>query len=228
MVYGSVDSGTYTDTAVRDDTYWEIHEDATNGITVEFTFNLPGDDHRPGSFDVFGHYIGTPGTTHYLNLWAYNYEATTWEMLAEEYMPGGLTSDTSYSYEYREQHVDRDNSNEVKIRLVHNPTTYNAAHELFLDYVAVSSVEVVTAEDLANAVWAHTVAVRLLGLSQENYSLDQTVYTTFNGQKLLTSARLRVYDTAAHVGTATGVVGTYTITSAWTEDEMTSYQVVKQ
>lgn len=68
---------------------------------------------------------------------------------------------------------------------------------------------------------------RILGLVQENQYLDQTVYTTYNGQKLLTSGRLRTYSDAASVGTTSNVVATYNITATWSGDEMQSYKVVK-
>jgi hypothetical protein len=63
---------------------------------------------------------------------------------------------------------------------------------------------------------------------QENYYLDQTVYTTYNGVKLLTSGRLRTYTDAGSVGTSSNVLATYTVTASWTNDELTSYGVVKQ
>ena len=55
------------------------------------------------------------------------------------------------------RHIDRDNSNEIKIRLVHNVTSYSAAHNLFLDFVCVTGIEVLTAVDIADAVLAATV-----------------------------------------------------------------------
>ena len=73
-------------------------------------------------------------------------------------MPGGMTSDNSYSAEYQERHIDRTNNNEVKVRLIHHVTTYNAGHSLYLDYFAVSSIEYTTAEDIADAVWDETLS----------------------------------------------------------------------
>jgi len=68
---------------------------------------------------------------------------------------------------------------------------------------------------------------RALGLVQENYYIDQTSYITYNGIKLMTSGRMRIYSSAGSVGTANDVIATYTITTDWTNDEMTSYKVVK-
>lgn len=70
--------------------------------------------------------------------------------------------------------------------------------------------------------------LRAVGLMQENHYLDQTVYTTFNGVKLLTSGRIRTYTNAGSVGTASNVLATYLITATWSDDELQSYKVVKQ
>lgn len=68
---------------------------------------------------------------------------------------------------------------------------------------------------------------RALGLMQENYFLDQTVYTIYQGVKLLTSGRIRIYSVAGSVGTGSNVTATYNITSNWTNDELDDYKVVK-
>ena len=57
-------------------------------------------------------------------------------------MPGGNTTDSTYSCGYGEKNVDRLNSNEVKLRIIHTPATYSAQHDIFLDYVEISSIEV--------------------------------------------------------------------------------------
>lgn len=54
----------------------------------------------------------------------------------------------------------------------------------------------------------------LVGLSQMNVYIDQCVYDASYGG--LQSARLRIYDAAVNVGTATGVIATFTITAAIT------------
>lgn len=69
---------------------------------------------------------------------------------------------------------------------------------------------------------------RILGMVQENFYLDQTVYTEYEGKKLLTSGRIRIYSVAGSVGTDSDVLATYTITSVWSGDELTSYGVIKQ
>lgn len=68
---------------------------------------------------------------------------------------------------------------------------------------------------------------RVLGLSQENYALDNTSYITYNSVKLLTAGRLRIYSDSGSVGTDSDVVATYNVVSDWTNDELNSYKVTK-
>ncbi len=78
-----------------------------------------------------------------------------------------------------------------------------------------------------NTVEMQTKLDRILGLTQENQYMDQTVYTTYQGIKLLTSGRVRVYSDASSVGTGSNVIAVYNITTVWNGDEMVSYKVVK-
>ena len=63
----------------------------------------------------------------------------------------------------------------------------------------------------------------ILGLNQENFFIDNTVYTGV----YLTGARIRIYSVAGSVGTASDVIATYTMTATYTGDAMTNYKVVK-
>jgi len=71
-------------------------------------------------------------------------------------------------------------------------------------------------------VWQDPRALRIKGLSQENQFMDQTVYDS-NSQ--LISARIRLYDSAANVGTDNGVIATYTVTSTYSGTNLTNYKV---
>ena len=218
----------YQVTFVRDNVYWQIQEDAVNGITVEFDFNIPNGE-RAGVVKTFGRYVGIPNTTHYIELWAYNFESLAWELLQEIFMPGGITSDSENTHAYFERHIDRDNNNQVKIRLIHHTTIYNPTHILYLDYVAITSIDVITAADIASAVWSEPTSgysdstrfgglivqlsndlKRLLGLTHENIFIDNPVYDSDGN---LTSARVRIYSNPASVGTASDVIGVYEITA---------------
>lgn len=145
IIEGVTSSGSSSDINVRDTNEWEISEDAATGLTVEFIFNIPNDD-QASEFSLFGNYSGSPGLTHFLDLWAYNYVASSWELLSGEFLPGGITEATEYTETYYESHIDRTNNNEVKLRLIHNVTTYNNSHALNLDFVGVTSIEQITAE----------------------------------------------------------------------------------
>lgn len=70
--------------------------------------------------------------------------------------------------------------------------------------------------------------LRVLGLTQENYYLDQTSYDVYEGQKQMTSGRIRLYSDPASVGTNDDVIATYTVTANWTGAEMDDYSVKKQ
>jgi len=250
ILFGVLGGGSYLDTFVRDGIYWHIEESAVNGLTAQMSFNIP-DGNRAGVVKVFGRYMGVPSTTHYIELWAYNYESMSWEQLSEIFLPGGNTSDSEYTHEYFERHIDRDNNNEVKIRFVHNVTTYIASHDMYLDYVAVTSIDVITAADIANAVWSENPSgysgtdnfggivnqinsnvvtlsndmKRLLGLTHENIFIDNPVY---DGDGNLTSARVRIYSNPASVGTLVDVIGTYTISAPSTAPgQFTTWQQVR-
>jgi len=241
VVYGTVLSGTYASLTSRDNTYWQIEEDGTNGITIEATFNLPSVDHRAGTVNIFGRYEGLPATVHYIDLFAYNYETSSWEQLQETFMPGGNTSDDTFSHEYFERHIARSNSNEVKIRLVHNVTTYNATHDIFLDYMDVSSIEVITAADIADAVWDEPIAdhtsvgttgltvQKILGMTLENHVEDDIVRDA-SGNK--TSSIIYCYNSASNATThdkLTGITAKYVVTGNFdANNRVTSFSVILQ
>jgi len=69
--------------------------------------------------------------------------------------------------------------------------------------------------------------VRALGLMQENFAIDQQSYVDYQGQKLLVSARIRLYSDAASVGTDNNVVHTYAVAATWNGQEQLSYTVKK-
>lgn len=69
---------------------------------------------------------------------------------------------------------------------------------------------------------------RVLGLTQENYYLDNTVYTEYQGAQLLISGRIRIYSNDVDVGTDNNVIDAYQIISTWTGHKLDTYKVVKQ
>lgn len=65
---------------------------------------------------------------------------------------------------------------------------------------------------------------RMLGLSQENYFMDQTQYDESGN---LLSARLRLYTQSQSVGTDDNVMGTYEVTAHYDDNKLQDYKVVK-
>ena len=69
------------------------------------------------------------------------------------------------------------------------------------------------------------MVVRILGLSQENYFLDNLV---FNANSLMTNGRIRTYTHSTSVGTNSDILSTYDITASYDPDgKMESYSVMK-
>jgi hypothetical protein len=64
---------------------------------------------------------------------------------------------------------------------------------------------------------------RILGISQENFYMDTTVFTGAN----MTSCRIRLYSVAGSVGTASDVIATYNMTATYAGDNLASYKMVK-
>ena len=139
IVFGTLNTGTIANTTVRNNSYWVIDEHAVNGLTVEMSFNLVDAEHKAGSFTTFGRYDSGGNPSHYMELWAFNVEASQWELMHERFMEEEST-DMEYRHAYSERHINRDSNNEVKFRFIHNVTTYNAGHALYLDHVYITSV----------------------------------------------------------------------------------------
>lgn len=69
-----------------------------------------------------------------------------------------------------------------------------------------------------------TMLQRVLGLVQENFSVDMTIYDHNNN---LTSSRVRIYSTNDSVGTDNNVLETYLMTAEYNGLQMTSYKMEK-
>jgi hypothetical protein len=79
--------------------------------------------------------------------------------------------------------------------------------------------------DIANGVWNHSDARRVLGLLKENLFIDQPVYD-LDGN--LASARIRLYSDAASVGSDSNVIASYSIAApASAPGRFTSWSQVK-
>lgn len=70
--------------------------------------------------------------------------------------------------------------------------------------------------------------LRILGLDQENFYIDQTQYITYEGANLMTQCRMRLYDSSWNVGSDVGVIATYLMVSTYLNGDMQTYKVTKQ
>lgn len=91
---------------------------------------------------------------------------------------------------------------------------------------SVTSIQINVAAMVATQTSIEAELVRALGLMQENYQMDQCTYVDYQGQKLLTSARVRLYNTSdkglwndAHLSAE------YQVAASWSGQELVTYQV---
>jgi len=99
----------------------------------------------------------------------------------------------------------------------------NVTHPTYFPWGKNDDVQVYQGDitDLYNNV------IKTLGLVHHNFYIDQATYDDFGN---LVSSRVRIYDSAANVGTNTGVIETYMLTADATECGKFTYwkQVVTQ
>lgn len=72
-----------------------------------------------------------------------------------------------------------------------------------------------------------TLLTRVLGLTQENFAIDDTIYDSNNN---LTQSRIRIYNDASNVGSENGVIATYRMTALYDPNNvnnMTAYTMKK-
>jgi hypothetical protein len=112
--------------------------------------------------------------------------------------------------------LDNDLTNgTIKVRGVGNVIDNSSGASIDTD-------ELVNPDNISNHVWQHINGMKILGLVQENYVMDQQIYDDYNGAKLLTSARIRTYQDSAK----TQLIATYQVTATWSNGACTSYQMV--
>lgn len=90
----------------------------------------------------------------------------------------------------------------------------------------VASIQVDIAAVVATQTSIEAELIRALGLMQENYQMDQCQYVDYQGQKLLTSARVRLYDTRDKALWVQGhLAAEYQVYANWSGQELVTYQV---
>lgn len=82
-------------------------------------------------------------------------------------------------------------------------------HSTYFPWGKTGSFEIYTSD--FNTIAANLA--RALGLMQENYYLDETIYDENNN---LTYGRIRIYSDSISVGTDNNVIATYQVESEWT------------
>ncbi len=160
---GTVDSGTYVDTATINNTYWQLSPVTPAvggfGLSMDLVFNVGnGLDRVPSAVNIDGYADSNPNRV--AHVWVYNYFSTAWDQLSDSgsAIQNG-SSNSNYQYSLQNSHIQTSDG-EVKIRFTMVSTT--TGDDLFLDYVGVSSVAVeaagLTAEAIAQAVHSHNVS----------------------------------------------------------------------
>ena len=125
---GTVNSGTYQSTHIRDGTDWEINEVVGAPgflLTMDFTALKVAN-----KVTIVGFYDGNVG--HTVDVDAYNWGTTSYDTLGQ--LPDAL-ADTVYTFTLSAAHTDSDGS--IKIRINHS-SPGNVAHILYLDKVHIS------------------------------------------------------------------------------------------
>ncbi len=130
------------------------------GLNVDLTFSVgTGLSRVPAALNITGYFDAVPARD--VHVWARNYLSSSYDQLSDSgsAMDGKETSNKNYQYLLNNNHVQTSDG-EVKIRFTATSTT--GADNLYLDYVAVSSVAVeaagLTAEAIAEAVSVHDVS----------------------------------------------------------------------
>jgi hypothetical protein len=87
--------------------------------------------------------------------------------------------------------------------------------------VATIQVDISSMESAITII--ETEVARALGLMQENIQIDQQQYTDYQGQSLLTSARIRIYNKPVSQATDQDVIAIYAVSASWSGQQQTGY-----
>lgn len=124
--------------AVHDSDYLNVGEAATTpGVDCQFRFE-PGTGVKLNTVHIHGYYQGNPA--HYIDVYAWNYDASAWELL--HITQEGLTHRTSeslYEFALHQAHLDSVNGC-VLIRFLHPSAGNNAHTGLMLNHLMITSV----------------------------------------------------------------------------------------
>lgn len=93
-------------------------------------------------------------------------------------------------------------------------------HTLYFPYGKAASVRVTdyNIEDIGDMI------KRILGLTQENYYVTDTVYDASDN---LTSSTIKIYSDSASVGTPNNIIATYNMTASYIDNNLQNYSMKK-
>ena len=156
-VEGTVDSGTYASTALADGTFWQISPDGANALDVQMTFGL-GLEKRVSAITIHGRF--TAAAVRYVDIYAYNYDSTSWDKLSnsDTRMNHSATANADYGPFILTDAHQQNSDGECKVRCESVSTT--SGDDLYLDQVLVLAIALGqhSLNDIANAVVSHDVS----------------------------------------------------------------------
>ena len=158
---GTIDSGTYADTATINTTYWQMSPEGSAdgdgfGLNQGLVFSVgTGLDRIPDSVHIVGYLDSSPVRD--VDVWAYNYTLAGWDALSNSATNiQDASSNQSYQYSGVNQNHIQTSDGEMRIRFTTTSTT--TGDNLYIDHVSVSSVAAeaagLTADSIQQAVWA--------------------------------------------------------------------------
>lgn len=154
---GTLDSGTYTDTATINITYYQISPVTPAvggfGLNVDLTFNI-GTGRVPDQITVTGYFDAAAQRT--IQIWAYDYNAAAYVQLSNTANDfGNAASNQTYQYPMT-NNMRQASDGEIKIRFTSESIT--TGDDWYCDYVNVTSVAQeaagLTADAIQASVWA--------------------------------------------------------------------------
>lgn len=158
VVTGTLDSGTFADTATVNTTYLQVSPVTPAvggfGLNVELTFSVgTGTDRAPDSLSITGYFDALALRT--VQIWAYDYSTAAWTQLSTSINDfGAAAANETYQYSLTRNMIDITNG-EVTIRATSTSTTIG--DDWFWDQALVASVAVeaagLTADAIQQAVW---------------------------------------------------------------------------
>lgn len=164
LLFGAIEAGDVDDTASVNATYLQIGERAGDGAGVQFDFSL-GSGGVGRHIDMTGRYQGgSVASGHYVEVFAWDWTTGMFDVVSDgNNRIEHNTSDTTYIFELRDEHTDTDGS--VRIKFQHVTTTWNNAHDIYIDYVAIERNPTAELAEITAVVTDTSITVATLNTS---------------------------------------------------------------